>query len=93
MTASAATARIEVVDHGIGIPVDQQPILFERHFRGRNAPHGSRPPASASASTSAAPSSSATAAGSSSSSIRPRLVLFVVELPLAPPARGLGDMP
>lgn len=41
VSACVDMARIEVVDHGIGIPTDQQPLLFQRHFRGRNAPHES----------------------------------------------------
>jgi len=41
VAACVDMARIEVVDHGIGIPADQQPQLFQRHFRGRNAPHES----------------------------------------------------
>ncbi|HXH06910.1 MAG TPA: HAMP domain-containing sensor histidine kinase, partial [Vicinamibacterales bacterium] len=35
--ASTADAVIEVRDHGVGIPADEQPHVFERFFRGRAA--------------------------------------------------------
>ncbi|MCX6020511.1 MAG: ATP-binding protein, partial [Chloroflexi bacterium] len=33
--------RLEVQDHGIGIPPDEAPHLFERHFRGSNVARSS----------------------------------------------------
>ncbi|MCY1054358.1 PAS domain-containing sensor histidine kinase [Nannocystis sp. SCPEA4] len=92
VTASAGTARIEVVDHGIGIPVDQQPILFERHFRGRNAPHESYAGFGLGLYISSAIVERH--GGRIFVESEPgRGSTFVVELPLAPPPCGLDDMP
>jgi signal transduction histidine kinase len=38
VTRVGTEARVSVSDRGIGIPADQQPHLFERFFRARNAP-------------------------------------------------------